>query len=128
MKFNWHDLHEGFLKWMVVNLITGSRKEDIELFEKLSKVTNKYHNVDMKITINGVEVPTDYFVKSVESNMDFIAKQEAERAISEYEPLNKFREASAKIEADLAAARYALRFHLDDLVSELGLEPIDYED
>jgi hypothetical protein len=113
---------------MVINLLSGEGKRNHDIFEQMSQATNKFTEVDMKISINGVDIPVDYLVEAVKSNMTYWAEKEAARIVSEYEPLAKFREISEKIEQDLSAARYSLRFHLDDLISGLGIEPPDYGD
>lgn len=79
MKFNWHELDRaGFLSWMVINLVTAKRKENEVRFNELNLITDSFKDVDMKITINGIDVPVDYFVQQVQSNMKYYARQAAD--------------------------------------------------
>jgi len=79
VSFNWHELEEGFKKWMVVNLISGKNNEK---FDDLSKATDGFKNVDLEISINGIPVETDYFVKQVHENMKWYADQYANEKVA----------------------------------------------
>lgn len=91
MKFNWHELdRESFLSWMVVHLIAGRSNE--KLFTELSVSTNGFTEVDMHISINGVELDVKRFADSVRRNMEYMAEQAAKDTLAEYGELNTFRE------------------------------------
>jgi len=70
---------------MVINLVTAQRvnKEDESDFNNLSEATDSFRNVDMKITINGIDIPIEYFVKQVQSNMKFYARQASDEIAGE---------------------------------------------
>jgi len=75
--FNWHQEPEGFLKWMLVQIIAethfGNDDED-ELFNKISAATSNFDEVELGITINGHEIPTKKFVLRLEQQMQFQAE------------------------------------------------------
>jgi Mg2+ and Co2+ transporter CorA len=81
MTFDWHELnHDGFLSWMVVHLVAVDRNagngEDI--FEQLSERTKRFTEVDMKISINGIDIPVDTFVDRIQGNMKYYARRASE--------------------------------------------------
>lgn len=78
--FNYYENSKEFIGWALVSLIAGYPKEK---FEELSEKTNTWSEVDLKISINGVEVPTEHFMESVENNMKYWAEQTAEKKVED---------------------------------------------
>lgn len=78
--FNYYEESDEFLGWAFVSLM-ASFSRDKEKFNELQGKTNGWTEVDLKIIINGVEVPTDNFMKSVEGNMKYWAEQKAARQV-----------------------------------------------
>ncbi len=75
--FNWHELdNDGFLSWMVVHLLATGKAS--EMFEEFSDLTEKFHKVEMKIHINGIEVDVEHFVESVQVVMKLETQKAAE--------------------------------------------------
>lgn len=107
--FDWQAQPEGFLKWMIPNLITGISHAR---FSQLSSATDGWRSVVLTIQINGVPVPAQQFVEGVERNMEHYATEEARRLLSEAGRLDDLgdlvrdveREVSATIRRRLAAA------------------------
>jgi hypothetical protein len=101
MQFNWHELDtESFLSWMVVNLIAGRSNE--KLFTELSESTNGFTEVDMHITINGVELDPKHFADSIQHNMTYMAEQAAKEMLTELGELDTLRESLNDFQENVA--------------------------
>lgn len=119
MKFNWHELdHDGFLSWMVVNLVTAQRinKQTESDFERISEATDGFKNVDMKITINEIDVPVDYFVKQVKNNMEYYARQVADEISGD--ALSDLQDKITDIGDLLNEATEAIRYKVDNFFKQ----------
>ena len=77
--FNWIE-QNNVLQWMIPTLLAGG---DRELFDKVEEATDKFTNVDLKVTINGVNVPVEHLIKSVEDNVEYQAKKIAKERLSD---------------------------------------------
>lgn len=89
--FDWHSLRdensgtdEGFLKWMLVNLVTFThepndldRANEKNLLERLSDTSDGFTNVTLTIQANGIDLNVEHFVTSVRRNMEWWAKKVA---------------------------------------------------
>lgn len=114
--YDWQRDDEGFLKWMLPCLITGINKE---VFDQLSDSTNKWTHIELRIQVNGVDVPAENFLSSVKRNMTYYANQEAQRLVSEIPELRRLHDLME--EADMAL-RQRLAQILTDAGVEIGLE------
>lgn len=108
--FSWHDLPEGFLKWMIVNLMPKWNKIDNELWEQIKVATEKHTNIVLTIQINGIEVDAMKFVDSVKYNMDRAVVREAQRIVEEETVFNEITSALYDLEKTVKGhLRYELR-------------------
>lgn len=110
--FNYHDRANEFIGWALVSLLAGTDK-----FDELSEKTDGWEKVDLKVTINGVEMDTEDFMKSVEGNMKWWAEQKAARMMEEV--MDDVREEVDKVEDVLKEASEHIKSRLQ---KELGIE------
>jgi len=113
MIFNYHERADEFIGWALVSLIASDKTN----FEELSEKTNKWENVDLKVTINGIEVDTEHFMESVEGNMKWWAQKKAESMMEDI--MDGVREEVDKVEDVL---REASDFIKTSLQEKLGIE------
>lgn len=128
--FNWHNLRdkdsgtdEGFLRWMLVNLVTFTRDEDDavarvrgrDLLEQLRDASNGFTNVTLIIQANGIDLNVEYFVISVRRNMEWWARRAA------VEELDRRTDVS-ELTNVIASLRDRVRHELNDVARELGIE------
>lgn len=90
--YNWQAGKEDFLKWMVVNLVSGMRDDD-EMFEQLSEATDKWRRVELTVLINGVEVPVEKFVEGIERNMERNVRESVAETVKQLPDMEYLREA-----------------------------------
>lgn len=115
--FNYHDRAEEFIGWALVSLIAGDKTN----FEELSEKTDSWNKVDLKVTINGVEVDTEHFMKSMEGNMKWWAEKKAQSMMENI--MDDVREEVDKVEDVLKEASNFIRVSLQE---KLGIEfPVD---
>lgn len=115
--FNYHDRSDEFIGWALVSLIAGDKTN----FEELSEKTNKWDEVDLKISINGIEVDTEHFMESMENNMKWWAEKKAARMMEDV--MDGVREEVDKVEEVLKEASTFIKVKLEN---ELGIEfPVD---
>jgi hypothetical protein len=65
LRYDWRAEPESFLKWLLPTLIAGR-----ENFDDLSEATNKFTDVILTMQVNGIEVPTEHFIKSLMMNYE----------------------------------------------------------
>lgn len=88
--FNWHDLEKiswsesneesfnQFLSWFLVHLVVPTEEhERSHWYDEISKKTDQFSNVELKILINGVEGNVKHVLTSVHANMVHYARQAA---------------------------------------------------
>jgi hypothetical protein len=82
--FDWHKEPEGFLRWMIVNLLTHplNHATGEELTGRVAEASKDFTELTLTIQLNGVEVPTEYFVNSVKNNMDYFAERAAREMLN----------------------------------------------
>lgn len=116
--FNWRDLdQEDFLKWMVVTLLTDHRENsEDKSFEDIRTVTDDFTNVDMKISINGIEVPINRFVDGIKMNMKHYARKTADEVSSN--AVSLLEDQITEISNMLAEASDAIRYKVDNFFKE----------
>jgi hypothetical protein len=110
--FNYHDRANEFIGWALVSLLAGTDK-----FDELSEKTDGWEKVDLKVTINGVEMDTEDFMKSIEGNMKWWAEKKAARMMEEV--MDGVREEVDKVEDVLKEASEHIKSRLQ---KELGIE------
>lgn len=113
MKFNYHERADEFIGWTLVSLIAGDKTN----FEELSEKTNKWNEVDLKVTINGIEVDTEHFMESMEGNMKWWAEKKAQSMMEDI--MDGVREEVDKVEDVL---REASSFIKTSLQEKLGIQ------
>lgn len=73
--FNYHEEErDSFLQWVMVHLVGGNREE----FDHLETLTDGWKNIDLGITVNGVEMDAKAFLKSLEEIRKASIKREVE--------------------------------------------------
>lgn len=117
MSFNYHEEPNKFIRWALALLIAGQHDK----FDELSKKTDSWKNVDLKISINGVEVDSNYFMESVESNMKYWSGQKAAEAVENV--MDNVREKIDKIDTMLSEVSDFVKRKLED---ELGVKFPEY--
>lgn len=115
--FNYHEEPDKFIRWALVSLIAGQHDK----FDELSRKTDGWKNVDLKISINGVEVDSSHFMESVESNMKYWAGQKAAESVENV--MDNVREKIDKIDAMLSEVSDFVKRKLED---ELGIKFPEY--
>lgn len=111
--FNYYDRSEEFIGWALVSLIAGQNDK----FEKLSEETDGWKKVDLKVSINGVEVDTEHFMESVEGNMKWWAEKKAVRMMEDV--MDGVREEVDKVEDVLKEASTFIKSSLEE---KLGIK------
>lgn len=115
MAFDWHNLSEDdFRKWMVVNLIASDRLSGNDDFDRLSQATSTFHNVELTILLNGIEVPTDYFIDQIRMNMDHLTKKAAETVVATF--LDRVRDKVTDVEESLERAHEAIMSQVEKMI------------
>lgn len=111
--YNWQAGKEDFLKWMVINLVSGMRdnNDDDEMFERLSEATDKWQRIELTILINGEEVPVHKFVEGIERNMERNVRESVAETVKQLPDMEYLREALYDAER---AATNVLRSKLYD--------------
>lgn len=122
MKINYHDLPEGFFKSMVVRLLSSDIMKDHGIFEEISRRSYKFTELDLKISMNGVEVNPENLFENLAAMMSDSVKREASNIVNGLDPLRAFREAAARIERDLNSAQFTVRAHLEQALAKVGIE------
>jgi hypothetical protein len=111
--FNYYEKADEFLGWSLVSLIAGQHDK----FDELSKKTDGWKKVDLKISINGVEVDSSHFMESVESNMKYWSGQKAAESVEHV--MDNVREKIDKIDDMLVEVSDFVKRKLED---ELGIK------
>lgn len=113
-QFDWHQEPEGsFLKWAMVNFGT----ED-GIFQKLSDATDHFKNIELKITVSGVEVDAKKFADELDRSMDWAVEREAKKIIEGMPRLHELYDTLHSIEV-------AFREQVFRAAAEAGIEMRD---
>lgn len=110
--FNYHDRADEFIGWAFVSLLAGTDK-----FDELNEKTDGWDKVDLKVSINGVEIDTEDFMKSVEGNMKWWAEKKAVRMMEDV--MDGVREEVDKVEDVLKEASTFIKSSLEE---KLGIK------
>jgi len=80
-RFDWQKEPENsFWKWFLPHVLAqvpdvpGQEEMTMDDFEKL---TNRYTDIRLTVQVNGVPVPTEHFMESVENNVKWAARAAA---------------------------------------------------
>jgi hypothetical protein len=120
--FDWHKENEGqgtFLAWFLLHLI--SEESNKELFDSLSERTDKWHNVELGVTINGVELSTESFIARLDQMMESEVKREAKNMITESVQLRELNDFAYDL-------TQAFKQRARSAAEEMGIEIDEYED
>lgn len=98
--FDWRREPEGFLRWLVVNLLTDPSDPTYgdDLVNRVLAASSDLTEVTLTIQLSGVEVSTEYFVDRVRANMDHLAHREAARLLRETADLAGLRQQVSDLE------------------------------
>ncbi len=113
MPFNYHENADEFIGRAVISLMAGQHDK----FDELSEKTDSWKNVDLKISINGVEVDTHHFMESMEGNMKWWAAKKATEEVENV--MDNVREKIDEIEDMLQEVSGFVRTKLEN---ELGIK------
>lgn len=83
-RYNWQDLPEyplGFFRWLLPTLLAHVPHETVDM---LSDMTKQFTDVDLGVTINGVEVDTRHFMESIEHNMTAMTNDAARELVRDH--------------------------------------------
>lgn len=79
--FNWHEAErDSYLYWLIPTLLGPLTKGKAETF---SDLTDKFKQVELGMTINGVAVDPKGLIDSIERNYDYHVARRAQEIIEE---------------------------------------------
>lgn len=114
--FDWHkEDQDSFLGWMIVNLVTEMREENA--FDEFSKLTDKFQNIELGITINGRPVATKEFVDRLEQMFERSAKDEARKMLSNVEEFDRIKDLLYGLEEKIRSLHFTLDDKLESIVN-----------
>lgn len=117
-RFDWHkEPGDTFLKWMIVNLVTGIR-ENSEYYHLVKEATKNFTDIELDIRLSGIRVPTENFIEGIQANMEWGAEKSAKNMLEEIAEINI-------IKADIQNLSDMVKERLSLLAKKHGL---DYED
>lgn len=105
-KYNWHkENREGtFLSWFTSAAMSMAVKyDDPGFFEEMSKATNGFSECTVGITLNGVEVDAEKFVKRLDEAIDDSVTREAASLIRDMQPLQTLLDAASDLNDAISA-------------------------
>lgn len=76
--FNWHEEEDNALQWLIPSLLAGG---DDDLFDKVAKATEQFTNVQLKVSINGINVPVEHIAYQLEANVEHEARKIAKERL-----------------------------------------------
>jgi hypothetical protein len=114
--YNWQAEPEGFLKWLLASIIPKNSD-----FEKLSDATDKFSNIELSISVNGIEMDAEAFLNGVQRIMNHNVELEANSLLSQFGRFDELREM-------LDAAEYAAKKAIEDELTKNGISIEIYED
>lgn len=133
-QFNWRTLNEGddvqgFLRWMLVNLLVGdptgdaddSRRLNRDLASRVEDATRGFTDVRLTIQVSGVDVDVRHFLWSLQANLVREARREATRQLAAAADAEELFTIASTIQT-------ALRRRAERVAANLGLELRTEED
>lgn len=113
MAFDWQAMNQDeFLYWALPSILSGISEADLERF---SEATNKFTNVEIGMTINGIPADGERFLIRLNETMEDRIKKEAARIVAEHTRLTQVEEI---VESIMTTAKEAIN---DDLRA-IGIE------
>lgn len=125
--FDWHNLAEfeeweAFIGWFLMHLIVPSKEQEgTGWYEKLGDATRGFHDVELKITINGIEGNTEHLMTGIYQNMVLLARQAARDEINKIAEFHNLKKAMRALEG-------TVRDRLESVAREFGLTLSEEED
>jgi hypothetical protein len=110
-RFDWHAEEKGggsFLSWAVLTMVSGAREDD--LFDELAEKTGSWKDVELGITLNGVEISAEKFMKRLDQAIDSAVEHEAAKIVAGIDRLRELDDLVARFTAAVKeeAAKAAL--------------------
>lgn len=100
--YDWQEEGETFWKWLVPSLI--SREQFDEQYDALSEATDRFTNVEIGVTINGIEIDAKQFFEGLDERLDYEVRREAKDMLDESERLNELNEVVYEFTQDVRRA------------------------
>jgi hypothetical protein len=116
LRYDWQAETKSFLKWLLPTLIAGR-----ENFDDLSEVTNKFTDVVLTMQVNGIEVPTEHFIRSLMMNYEKETKDAAYVLLNEVVNVEN-------IETLITDLQASLKNHIMERCTNAGVELMWSED
>lgn len=110
LRYDWQAELESFLKWLLPTLIAGR-----ENFDDLSEATNKFTDVVLTMQVNGIEVPTEHFIRSLMMNYEKETKDAAYVLLNEVVNVEN-------IETLITDLQASLKNHIMERCTSAGVE------
>lgn len=81
--FDYHqEGYDSFLGWMLISMVARQREMgDDEFFDKLKEASAGFSNVEMSITINGLEVNVPSFLDRLQDVLNYKAETAAQEKL-----------------------------------------------
>lgn len=112
--FDYYENEDEFLGWSLISLIATTSREK---HEELAEATKSWSEIDIKVSINGINIPYEHFFKSIENNMKWWAEKKATSMVEDV--MDGVREEVDKVEDVLKEASSFIRARLQE---KLGIE------
>lgn len=114
--FDWHKENQDntFLAWALVTF-AGFTTLGEEAYDRLSEATDKFQNIELGITVNGIAVDAEAFMKRLDQAVDSAVESEARKMIANMPRLNELFESVYDFEA-------AFKEQIIKLATDAGLE------
>ncbi len=113
--FDWHaEADQSFLGWAFLHF-AGFSEIGREKFDRVSDLSNRFTNVELGITVNGVEMDAKAFIDAVDQAMNWAVEREAAKMIASSAQLHGLHEALQDLER-------GVKEHAIQLAAEAGIE------
>jgi len=120
-RFNWQDKYNSsdtFLKWLLPTVLAGV---DRETMDALSESTDLWTEVELGVTVNGVEVDARHFIESLEKNLTRMSNKAARHLVHGHLSLSLLIEDVAQLELNL-------RNHIRVWARQHGIDIDEHDD
>jgi len=113
---NYYELPEGFMKSAVINMVSGRTVN----WETLSAATSGFTDIDIEITMNGIELDPVPFLHSIRACIEHTVKDRLNELV---------RDAGLTDLADaVTAVEQVVKQELYARMAKLGVDMFKYED
>lgn len=130
-RFNWHDLdetepYEAFLHWAVIHLTVDTNDESNpqvltdEQLDALDRATDRFHDVELTIQLNGIDVNPEHMMRAIERNMKLLARDAARAELEQLDDLRLLRRTVVQLDRETSrrvrwvAAKLGITLDPDD--------------